>query len=108
MTLNLARLTLCLRFLVDTLYFFDEAFIKLDSLRLKILSLLLSQRSSIFEFLSDGVDFSFEDFIIVGDEGESLRNFNIIFVDILDFDMNCIHFVDSLNDFLLLKFVLFI
>lgn len=108
MTLNLARLTLGFGFLVDTLDFFDETFIKLDSLRLKILSLLLSQRSSIFEFLSDRVDLCFEYFIVVVDEGESLRYFDIIFVDVLDFDMNCVHFVDTLHDLLLLKFVLFV
>ena len=94
--------------MVDVLDLINKTLIKLDSLSLKIFSVLFFGIPSQFYFLRNGLDFRAEDHFVVFDEQKSLRYFDVVFVYFLDFDMDGVHLIDAFNDLLLLKFVLFV
>ena len=94
--------------MVDVLDLINQTLVKLNGLSLEVLSVLFFRIPSQFYFLRDGLDFRAEDHLVVFDEQKSLRYLDVVLVDFLNFDMDGVHLIDTLNNLLLLKFVLLI
>jgi hypothetical protein len=101
MILHEASFTLGIWLLICNFDLFQQPLVKFDSLSLKVISKVVISFPAHLELIGYRVNLVIEDALILSNEGKSLHDFEIVLVDILDFEVDSIHLIDSLDNLIL-------